>query len=65
MAKLSKFWYAKHFGYPLFENSKWLIQWLCNLRWGFNIGKPKGYAGDVKWEIHIGPLRIARQKGEK
>ena len=62
MVKLSKFWYTKHFGYPLYESDKWRIQWLCNLHWGFNIGKPKGYASDVKWEIHIGPFYLARWK---
>ena len=60
MAKLSKFWYAKHFGYPLYESKTLTIQWLINLRWGFHVGKPKGYYAKAKWEVHIGPLYVAK-----
>lgn len=59
MAKRSKFWYAKHFGYLLYEGKSFDVQWLSNLRWRFHIGKPKGYT-NAKWEIHIGPLYVAK-----
>lgn len=60
MRKLSKFWYAKHFGYPLYDCELFRVQWLSNLRWGFHIGKPK-CCTDAKWEIHIGPLYIVKK----